>query len=175
MNYPVYLYIAVMAIVTYLIRVLPLTLIKQEIKNPFIRSFLYYVPYVTLSVMTFPAIVYATASPVSGAAALIAALILAYKGKMSFPGFYCSLCSCVYIRIFRLISKRPQQRSGHINPIFRPRVFVYVLHTCSCSDQPNKNSLNTKLLTSMPHSVRARLLPSFFNRPLEISLAITSP
>ena len=59
MNYPVYLYIAVMAIVTYLIRVLPLTLIKQEIKNPFIRSFLYYVPYVTLSVMTFPAIVYA--------------------------------------------------------------------------------------------------------------------
>ena len=58
MNYPVYLYIAVMAIVTYLIRVLPLTLIKQEIKNPFIRSFLYYVPYVTLSVMTFPAIVY---------------------------------------------------------------------------------------------------------------------
>ena len=47
MNYPVYLYIAVMAIVTYLIRVLPLTLIKQEIKNPFIRSFLYYVPYVT--------------------------------------------------------------------------------------------------------------------------------
>ena len=47
MNYPVYLYIAVMAIVTYLIRLLPLTLIKKEIKNPFIRSFLYYVPYVT--------------------------------------------------------------------------------------------------------------------------------
>ena len=54
MKYPVYLYIAVMAIVTYLIRMLPLTLIKKEIKNPFIRSFLYYVPYVTLSVMTFP-------------------------------------------------------------------------------------------------------------------------
>ncbi len=53
MKYPVYLYIAVMAIVTYLIRMLPLTLIKKEIKNPFIRSFLYYVPYVTLSVMTF--------------------------------------------------------------------------------------------------------------------------
>ena len=72
MKYPVYLYIAVMAIVTYLIRMLPLTLIKKEIKNPFIRSFLYYVPYVTLSVMTFPAIIYATASPVSGAAALAA-------------------------------------------------------------------------------------------------------
>ena len=81
MKYPVYLYIAVMAIVTYLIRMLPLTLIKKEIKNPFIRSFLYYVPYVTLSVMTFPAIIYATASPVSGAAALAVALFFAYKGK----------------------------------------------------------------------------------------------
>ena len=52
MKYPVYLYIAVMAIVTYLIRMLPLTLIKKEIKNPFIRSFLYYVPYVTCLLYT---------------------------------------------------------------------------------------------------------------------------
>ena len=96
MNYPVYLYIAVMAIVTYLIRVIPLTLIKQEIKTPFIRSFLYYVPYVTLSVMTFPAIVYATASPVSGAAALIAALILAYKGKSLFQ---VSIVACAVVFI----------------------------------------------------------------------------
>ena len=96
MNYPVYLYIAVMAIVTYLIRVLPLTLIKQEIKTPFIRSFLYYVPYVTLSVMTFPAIVYATASPVSGVAALIAALILAYKGKSLFQ---VSIVACAVVFI----------------------------------------------------------------------------
>ena len=96
MNYPVYLYIAVMAIVTYLIRVLPLTLIKQDIKNPFIRAFLYYVPYVTLSVMTFPAIVYATASPVSGAAALIAALILAYKGKSLFQ---VSIVACAVVFI----------------------------------------------------------------------------
>ena len=96
MNYPVYLYIAVMAIVTYLIRVIPLTLIKQEIKNHFIRSFLYYVPYVTLSVMTFPAIVYATASPVSGAAALIAALILAYKGKSLFQ---VSIVACAVVFI----------------------------------------------------------------------------
>ena len=96
MNYPVYLYIAVMAIVTYLIRVLPLTLINQEIKTPFIRSFLYYVPYVTLSVMTFPAIVYATASPVSGAAALIAALILAYKGKSLFQ---VSIVACAVVFI----------------------------------------------------------------------------
>ena len=99
MNYPVYLYIAVMAIVTYLIRVLPLTLIKQEIKKPFIRSFLYYVPYVTLSVMTFPAIVYATASPVSGAAALIAALILAYKGKSLFQ-VSIAACAVVFVLEF---------------------------------------------------------------------------
>ena len=78
MKYPVYLYIAVMAIVTYLIRMLPLTLIKKEIKNPFIRSFLYYVPYVTLSVMTFPAIIRATQTPISGAAALAAGIIAAW-------------------------------------------------------------------------------------------------
>lgn len=103
MKYPVYLYIAVMAIVTYLIRMLPLTLIKKEIKNPFIRSFLYYVPYVTLSVMTFPAIIYATASPVSGAAALAVALFFAYKRKEPVPGFHCSLCHRVYPGVFRII------------------------------------------------------------------------
>ena len=96
MNAKIYLYIGIMALVTYLIRVLPLTLIKQEIKNPFIRSLLYYVPYVTLSVMTFPAIVYATASPVSGAAALIAALILAYKGKSLFQ---VSIVACAVVFI----------------------------------------------------------------------------
>ena len=81
MNYPVYLYIAVMAIVTYLIRVLPLTLIKQEIKNPFIRSFLYYVPYACLAAMTFPAILSATASVISAVAGFVVALIAAYKEK----------------------------------------------------------------------------------------------
>ena len=64
-----YIYIAVMALVSYTIRILPLTLIRKPIKNQFIQSFLYYVPYVTLSVMTFPAIVHATQSPVSGALA----------------------------------------------------------------------------------------------------------
>ena len=73
MNRNVYLYILVMAGVTYLIRLLPLTLIKKEIKNVYIKSFLYYVPYVTLSVMTFPAILHATASLWSGAAALTVA------------------------------------------------------------------------------------------------------
>ena len=70
MEHNIYIYIAVMAIVTYAIRVLPLTLIRKEIKNPFIRSFLYYVPYTTLAVMTFPAILQETQTPAAGALAL---------------------------------------------------------------------------------------------------------
>ena len=56
MDKNIYIYIGLMALVTYAIRVLPLTLIRKEIKNVYIRSFLYYVPYVTLSIMTFPAV-----------------------------------------------------------------------------------------------------------------------
>ena len=56
MNHNIYIYIFVMAAVTYLIRMLPLTLIRKEIKSTYIKSFLYYVPYVTLAAMTFPAI-----------------------------------------------------------------------------------------------------------------------
>ena len=62
-----YIYIAVMALVSYTIRILPLTLIRKPIRNRFIQSFLYYVPYVTLAVMTFPAIIHATQTPISGA------------------------------------------------------------------------------------------------------------
>ena len=62
-----YLYIAVMALVSYTIRILPLTLIRKPIRNRFIQSFLYYVPYATLAVMTFPAIIHATQTPISGA------------------------------------------------------------------------------------------------------------
>ena len=100
MNYPVYLYIAVMAIVTYLIRVLPLTLIKQEIKNPFIRSFLYYVPYVTLAVMTFPAIIHATQSPISGALALLIGIIAAYAGAGLLP---VAVICCVVVLIIEFL------------------------------------------------------------------------
>lgn len=76
----VWIYIAVMAGVTYLIRVLPLTLIRKEIKNQTIRSFLFYVPYVTLAVMTFPAIIQATDSMWAGLAALVAGIVLAWFG-----------------------------------------------------------------------------------------------
>ena len=74
----VYLYILGMWGISYLIRVLPLTLIRREITNRTIRSFLYYVPYVTLAVMTFPAILSATQSPISGALALAAGLVMAW-------------------------------------------------------------------------------------------------
>lgn len=79
------IYILIMAVVTYLIRMLPLTLIRREIKNKTIRSFLYYVPYVTLAVMTFPAIVSATGSVVSGALGFVVALGLALAGLGLFP------------------------------------------------------------------------------------------
>ena len=75
-----WLYIAVMAAVTYAIRVLPMTLIKKPIRNTFIRSFLYYVPYVTLAIMTFPAILHATEQPLAGVLALIAGVIIAWCG-----------------------------------------------------------------------------------------------
>ena len=77
----VLLYIAVMAAVTYLIRMLPLTLIRRKITNRYIRSFLYYVPYATLSAMTFPAILTATGSVVSAAIGFAAALLLAFRGN----------------------------------------------------------------------------------------------
>ena len=80
MDRSVWIYILVMAAVSYLIRVLPLTLIRKQIQNRFLRAFLYYLPYVTLSVMTFPAILHATQSTVSGAAALAVGVVTAWFG-----------------------------------------------------------------------------------------------
>ena len=78
MTHSIYLYIAIMAGVSFLIRTLPLTLIRRPITNRFLRSFLFYVPYVTLAVMTFPAIVQATQSPLAGALALVLGIALAF-------------------------------------------------------------------------------------------------
>lgn len=91
-----WIYILVMAAVTYGIRVLPLTLIRKEIKNVTLRSFLYYVPYVTLAVMTFPAILTATQSVLSGALGLAAAVILAYLRKSLFQ-VACGACIIVFV------------------------------------------------------------------------------
>ena len=93
----VYIYILVMAGVTYLIRMLPLVLFKKEITSPFIKSFLYYVPYACLAAMTFPAILTVTsAGIISGAAALIVALIVAYKEKSLLTVAVCA-CAAVFI------------------------------------------------------------------------------
>ena len=96
----VYQYIAVMAVCTFLIRVLPLTLIRKEITNPTIRSFLYYVPYVPLAVMTFPAIIEATQSPAAGLLALLVGVVLAWRGTSMF--LISGLC-CVTVFLAELM------------------------------------------------------------------------
>lgn len=96
MTHNIYIYLGIMAGVTYAIRVLPLTLIRRQIKNRFLRSLLYYVPYVTLAVMTFPAILDATQSPMAGAAALIIGVVAAWCGAGLFP-VSLSCCSVVFI------------------------------------------------------------------------------
>lgn len=77
----IYIYIAIMAVVTYLIRVLPLTLIRKEITNTYIKSFLYYVPYVTLAAMTFPAIIYSTSNRLSASIGFAVCIVLGYNRK----------------------------------------------------------------------------------------------
>lgn len=99
MEHNIYIYMLIMAGVTYIIRVLPLTLIRKEIKSTFIRSFLYYVPYVTLAVMTFPAILSATGSTLSAALAFIAAILLAWFGASLFT---VSVLACIVVFIVEL-------------------------------------------------------------------------
>ena len=77
----VYIYIAAMAVTTYLVRALPLTLLKKPIRSRFIRSFLHYVPVACLTAMTFPAILSAADHLLSGAAALLMAVVRAVKNK----------------------------------------------------------------------------------------------
>ena len=98
----VYIYILGMALVTYVIRVLPLTLIRKKIENRTIRSFLYYVPYVTLAVMTFPAILDATQYPAAAAVALVVAIVLAYFGKSL---FFVAISSSLTVFVLELAIK----------------------------------------------------------------------
>ena len=88
--------IAVMAVVTYLIRMLPKAIFRKKITNVRIQSFLYYVPYVTLAVMTFPAIIRATQNPLSGAVALIVGIIAAWYGAGLFK-VAVACCSIVFV------------------------------------------------------------------------------
>lgn len=86
-----WIYLAVMAIVTYLTRMIPLVLVKKKIKNRFICSFLYYVPYAVLSVMTIPAIFYAVENRISAFVGFLVALIISYfeKGLVVVASFSC--------------------------------------------------------------------------------------
>lgn len=96
MTHNIYLYILVAAAVSSLIRILPLTLIRRKIRNPFIRSFLYYVPYVTLAVMTFPAILAAPQVPLAGVLALTIGVIAAWRG-MNMIGIAVLCCGVVLL------------------------------------------------------------------------------
>jgi len=96
MTHDINIYILVASAVTLAIKILPLTLIRGEIKNRTVRSFLYYVPYVTLAVMTFPAIVHATQSEISGGLALVAGIFSAWFGASLFKvAVIC--CSVVFV------------------------------------------------------------------------------
>ena len=81
MNTRLLLYIAVMAGVTYLVRMLPLLVFRRKIKSQFMQSFLYYVPYAVLGAMTIPAVFYATGNVISASVGLAAAFILAFFGR----------------------------------------------------------------------------------------------
>lgn len=96
MEHSILSYLLVMSAVTLAIRILPLTLIRRQVESPFLKSFLYYVPYVTLSVMTFPAMTEATQSPVSGYLALLMGLLLAWWGVSLFK-VAAACCAVVFL------------------------------------------------------------------------------
>ena len=90
------IYILVMAGVTYLIRMLPLTLVRGKIESTFVKSFIFYVPYAVLSAMTIPAIFYSTSSLASALAGLVVAIVLAFIGK-SLLTVALSACASVFV------------------------------------------------------------------------------
>ena len=98
-----YVYIAAMALATYLVRMLPLTVFRKPIKSRFIRSFLHYVPYACLAAMTFPAILQDTASVFSGAAALVVGIAAAWFGASLFQ---VSVACCAVVLVLELFLVR---------------------------------------------------------------------
>ena len=96
MQHSIPVYILVMSAVTLSVKILPLTLIRKPIRNRFIRSFLYYVPYVTLAVMTVPAIVQATDAPIAGAVALVVGIVAAWFGASLFQ-VAATCCALVFV------------------------------------------------------------------------------
>lgn len=100
MGNQVYVYIFVMWAMSYLLRVLPLTLIRKPITNRFLKSFLFYVPYVTLTVMTFPAILSATGSVWSAGIAFAAAAAAAWFGAGMFQVTILACCVVYVLELF---------------------------------------------------------------------------
>ena len=92
----VYIYIITMAVVTYLIRMIPMTVFQKKITNKHIKSFLYYVPYACLMAMTFPAVFHATSSIYSALAGVIVAVVLAFYNK-SLVTVAVSACVTVFV------------------------------------------------------------------------------
>lgn len=99
-KHSIILYIAITVIATNLIRILPVTVIRKRIENRFLRSFLYYVPYVTLSAMTFPAIMEATQSPLSGAIAFAVGIAGAWLGLGLLPE---ALLCCLIVLVTEML------------------------------------------------------------------------
>ena len=99
----IWIYILIMAGITYIIRALPLTLIRKPIENRFVKSFLYYVPYVTIAVMTFPAIIQATQTPMAGIIALLVGMLAAWRGAnmVSVAGICCVMVFVVEFVLIR--------------------------------------------------------------------------
>lgn len=94
-----WIYLLVMFVVTYLIRVFPFVIFHKKIENKYIRSFLAYIPYTVLGAMTFPAVFYATGSVVSAAVGVIAALGLAYRGKGLFTVAICASLAAFMLNV----------------------------------------------------------------------------
>ncbi len=101
MNRSIWIYLLIMALVSFVIRVLPVTLIRRQIKNRFIRSLLFYLPYATLAVMTFPAILSISENPLCGAAAFAASLVTAWLTKNLFLSAVLG-CAAAFIAILLL-------------------------------------------------------------------------
>lgn len=100
MNRSIFIYILIAAVVSLIIRALPTTLLRKKITNRFVRSFLYYVPYVTLAVMTFPAITQATKNPAAGYAALVVGILVAWFRKNLFET---AIMCCMTVLVLEFI------------------------------------------------------------------------
>lgn len=101
-KHSIYIYLLLMVLVTNLLRILPVTLIRKRINNQFLRSFLYYVPYVTLAVMTFPAIMEATQSPLAGILAFVIGIAGAWLGLGLLPE---AVLCCVVVLVTEFLVK----------------------------------------------------------------------